>query len=109
MSKRPLIIAHRGASAEAPENTLMAFLLAFMQGADAVEADVRMTIDGHLVVVCGLSDSTVSVNDPGVRLSRVRREFPRAAFRNAWAASHQTVYVVWPEGRVLPVSPSGTW
>jgi len=51
MLDRPLIIAHRGASAEAPENTVMAFLLAFMQGADAVEADVRMTGDGHLVVV----------------------------------------------------------
>jgi len=65
--------------------------------------------DGHLVVVCGLSGSTVSVNDPGVRLSRVRREFPRAVFQAAWAASHQTVYVVWPEGRALPVSPLGTW
>lgn len=65
--------------------------------------------DGHLVVVCGLSDSTVSVNDPGVRLSRVRRDFPRVAFRNAWAASHQTVYVVWPEARALPASPLGTW
>jgi hypothetical protein len=65
--------------------------------------------DGHLVVVCGLSGSTVSVNDPGVRLSRVRRDFPREAFRNAWAASHQTVYVVWPEGHALPPSPLGTW
>jgi hypothetical protein len=65
--------------------------------------------DGHLVVVCGLSGSTVSVNDPGVRLSRVRREFPRAVFQAAWAASHQTVYAVWPEGRALPVSPLGTW
>lgn len=51
MFDRPLIIAHRGASAEAPENTVMAFLLAFMQGADGVAADVRMSADGHLVVV----------------------------------------------------------
>jgi hypothetical protein len=65
--------------------------------------------DGHLIVVCALSVETVTVNDPGVRLSRVRREFPLAAFRAAWAASHQTVYVVWPEGRALPNSPLGTW
>ena len=65
--------------------------------------------DGHLIVVCGLSQETVTVNDPGVRLSRVRREFPIPAFRAAWAASHQTVYVVWPEGRALPASPLKTW
>ena len=65
--------------------------------------------DGHLVVVCAVSGTMVSVNDPGVRLSRVRREFSKASFRDAWAASHQTVYVVWPEGRALPVSPLGTW
>jgi hypothetical protein len=65
--------------------------------------------DGHLIVVCGLSPDTVTVNDPGVRLSRVRREFPLPAFRAAWAASHQTVYVVWPEGCALPASPLGTW
>ncbi len=51
MNDRPLIIAHRGASAAAPENTLMSFLLAFMQGADGIEADFRLTSDGHLVAV----------------------------------------------------------
>ncbi len=51
MNDRPLIIAHRGASAAAPENTLMSFLLAFMQGADGIEADFRLTADGHLVAV----------------------------------------------------------
>jgi glycerophosphoryl diester phosphodiesterase len=51
MSDRPFIIAHRGASAAAPENTVMAFLLAYMQGADGVLADVRMSGDGHLVVM----------------------------------------------------------
>ena len=46
-----MIIAHRGASSTAPENTLMAFLLAFMQGADGIEADLRLTADQHLVAV----------------------------------------------------------
>jgi glycerophosphoryl diester phosphodiesterase len=46
----PLIIAHRGASASAPENTLAAFRLAHDEGADGVEFDVRLARDG--VPVC---------------------------------------------------------
>lgn len=72
MSKRPLIIAHRGASAEAPENTLVAFLLAFMQGADAVEADVRMTSDGHLVVVH--DEDTKRVSGVSLKVSKTSLE-----------------------------------
>jgi len=48
---RPLIIAHRGSSASAPENTLAAFSLALEQGVDAIECDVRLTKDNHLVVI----------------------------------------------------------
>lgn len=44
-----LIIAHRGASADAPENTLAAFALAWEQGADAIETDLRRTADGVVV------------------------------------------------------------
>jgi glycerophosphoryl diester phosphodiesterase len=46
----PLIIAHRGASADAPENTLAAFALALQQGADMLELDVQQSADGVLVV-----------------------------------------------------------
>jgi len=42
-------IAHRGASHDAPENTLPAFKLAWEQGADGIECDVRLTADGRLV------------------------------------------------------------
>ena len=45
------IIAHRGASHDAPENTLAAVRLAWEQGADAVEVDVRCSQDGKLVVI----------------------------------------------------------
>ena len=44
------VIAHRGASAYAPENTLAAFALAADQGADMVELDVQRSADGALVV-----------------------------------------------------------
>jgi glycerophosphoryl diester phosphodiesterase len=44
------IIAHRGASADAPENTLAAFELAIVQGAEWVEFDVRRSRDGVLFI-----------------------------------------------------------
>jgi glycerophosphoryl diester phosphodiesterase len=47
---RPVIIAHRGSSASAPENTMAAFRLAAEEGAEMIELDVRMSRDGHLVV-----------------------------------------------------------
>lgn len=47
---KPAILAHRGASQDAPENTLAAFRLALEQGADGWELDVHRSRDGHLVV-----------------------------------------------------------
>lgn len=47
----PLIIAHRGASGYAPENTMAAFELAERLGADFIELDIRMSKDGELVVI----------------------------------------------------------
>jgi len=47
----PQIIAHRGASEDAPENTLAAFQLALEQGADAVEGDFRLSKDGTIVCI----------------------------------------------------------
>ena len=46
----PLVIAHRGAARDAPENTLAAFRLAAEMGADAVELDARLSADGAVVV-----------------------------------------------------------
>lgn len=43
------VVAHRGASHDAPENTLAAFTLAWQQGADAIECDVWMTRDAKVV------------------------------------------------------------
>jgi glycerophosphoryl diester phosphodiesterase len=48
---RPRVIAHRGASGHAPENTLAAFLLAAEVGADGIELDVHLTADGEVVVM----------------------------------------------------------
>ena len=45
------IIAHRGSSYDAPENTLPAVNLAWSQNSDAVEVDVHLTKDNYLVVI----------------------------------------------------------
>lgn len=58
-----LVIAHRGASAAFPENTLAAFAGAVAQGADGVELDVRRTADGRMAISHddALSDGRVVV------------------------------------------------
>lgn len=48
---KPLVIAHRGASAYEPENTLRAVERALELGADLIELDVRLSRDGHVVVI----------------------------------------------------------
>jgi len=55
-TSKPVIIAHRGASCLAPENTMAAFEEAYRHGAGMVELDVHMSKDGHLVV---MHDDTV--------------------------------------------------
>ncbi|HET6365976.1 MAG TPA: glycerophosphodiester phosphodiesterase family protein [Pseudomonadales bacterium] len=47
----PLVIAHRGASAAAPENTIAAFERALTDGADAIQLDVHLSRDDHPVVI----------------------------------------------------------
>ena len=47
----PLVVAHRGASRDAPENTLAAFQLAWEQGADAIEGDFLLTKDNKIVCI----------------------------------------------------------
>ncbi|CAN7339742.1 glycerophosphodiester phosphodiesterase [Paenibacillus sp. LjRoot153] len=47
---KPIIIGHRGAAGEAPENTLASFALALEQGAQAIELDIHITKDGEIVV-----------------------------------------------------------
>ena len=58
----PVVVAHRGASVEYPENTLPAFVGAVEAGADVVELDVRLTADGVPVI---LHDLDVSVTTDG--------------------------------------------
>jgi len=60
---RPLIIGHRGACADAPENTLVAFALALEQNADGIELDVQLSADGAPII---MHDATVDRTCDGV-------------------------------------------
>jgi len=59
------VIGHRGASADAPENTMSAFVRALDLGADGFEFDVQLTSDGRAVVVHdAMLDRTTTGNGP---------------------------------------------
>jgi glycerophosphoryl diester phosphodiesterase len=61
---RKTLVAHRGASAYAPENTLAAYLLAIKQGADFVEQDLQITRDGILICLHDLTlERTTNVEE----------------------------------------------
>ena len=59
---QPVVFAHRGASARAPENTIAAFELALTHQADAIELDVKLSADGYVVV---MHDATVDLTTDG--------------------------------------------
>lgn len=73
---QPLVIGHRGASADAPENTLASFALAVEQGADGIEFDVQLSRDGVPIVIHDgtvdrTTDGTGRVTD--LTLAKIRR------------------------------------
>ena len=84
---RPQVVAHRGASYDNAEHTLRAYVAALDDGAEAVECDVRLTADGHLVCVhdrdlrrIASSRGVVSTMD----LAELD-ELDFAAWKNPWA------------------------
>lgn len=71
-----LIVAHRGALAEAPENTMLAYQRAVDLGADAIEIDVHLTKDGKLALIHDETlDRTTSLTGPiaDKTLAQIRR------------------------------------
>lgn len=67
-----IVIAHRGASSEETENTMAALALGMTLGADAIELDVRRSLDGVLVVIHDETlDRTTSVQGDVARMSMV--------------------------------------
>ncbi len=76
------IVAHRGCSADAPENTVSAFQLAWERGADVIEGDFFMTSDN--VIVCFHDKTTKRLGGGGLRVSSTPYEQLRALDVGAW-------------------------
>jgi glycerophosphoryl diester phosphodiesterase len=87
---RPWVVAHRGASAYAPENTVPAFLLAAEQGATFVEFDIQRTTDGALVL---LHDTTLerTTDVEEVFPDRGRRVQVKGEWRTQWSLADFTL------------------
>ena len=82
--RRKLNVAHRGASAYAPEHTLAAYRLALAQGADFVEQDLAVTKDG--VLIC-LHDPTLD------RTTNVEEVFPDRSTTVTWEGKTERAWL----------------
>ena len=78
----PMIIAHRGASYDAPENTLAAVSLAWEKGADAVEIDVHLSSDQQIIVIH--DKSTKRTTDQNYEVKETPSETLRTLDAGSW-------------------------
>jgi glycerophosphoryl diester phosphodiesterase len=105
--KSPLIIGHRGASREAPENTLESFRLAWADGADGIEADFRLTADGAIVCMHDATTGRTAGKDLEIATSTVKEL--RCLDAGAWKGSAWSGAVIPTLDEVLAAIPHGTW
>jgi glycerophosphoryl diester phosphodiesterase len=86
-SDRPQVVAHRGSSDANAEHTLGAYLAALDEGAEALECDVRLTADGHLVCVHD-RDLRRTASTPGIVSTMPLAALDQldfASWKNPWA------------------------
>ena len=83
-SEAPMIIAHRGASGVAPENTMEAFNLAWKLGADGVEGDFHLTHDGHIVAIHDANTSKVSGGKVNLLVKKVKLQELQSIDVGSW-------------------------
>ena len=85
VSSQPMIIAHRGASFDAPENTLAAVKMAWQQGADAVEVDVHLSADNKIMVIHDKDTRRTSGTDLKVKetISNELRKLDVGSFKSS--------------------------
>lgn len=85
LARRPLVVAHRGNSAVAPQNTLAAFEAAWRAGAHSIEIDIQPTADGHVVVI---HDDTVDGTTDGQgTVTEMTLDAVRALDAGSWFAA----------------------
>ena len=87
VAMRPQVVAHRGASHDNAEHTLGAYTLALDEGAEALECDVRLTADGHLVCVHDRDLRRTASTKAAVSTMELKdlNELDFAAWKNPWA------------------------
>jgi glycerophosphoryl diester phosphodiesterase len=100
-----LITAHRGASADAPENTRAAFELAWQQHADAIEADFHLSGDGQ--VVCIHDDNLKRVAGVDKRVGELTLEELRRCDVGAWKHEKWRGQRILTLAEVLALVPAG--
>jgi glycerophosphoryl diester phosphodiesterase len=101
----PALIAHRGASADAPENTLAAFELAWRQGADGIEGDFRLTRDGEIVCMHDASAERTAAR--AVNVAEATLAELRQLDSGAWMADQWRGLRIPTLGEVLATVPAG--
>jgi glycerophosphoryl diester phosphodiesterase len=84
---RPQVVAHRGSSHDTAEHTLKAYVKALDEGADALECDVRLTADGHLVCVHDRNLRRTAANAGIVSTMNLAEldELDFASWKNPWS------------------------
>jgi len=111
VSAQNFFIAHRGASYDAPENTLAAANLAWKTGADAVEVDVYLTADHRVVIIhdkntkrtCGGEDFVIKDTSSDVRRKLDAGSWKNAAFKGEKIPFLEEVIATVPKGKKLVV------
>lgn len=80
------IVAHRGASFDAPENTLAAFRLAWKMNADAIEADFYLSSDKQIVCIHDKTTKRLVPNSPEVSVAKSTLKELRSLDVGSWKA-----------------------
>lgn len=88
MTGLPCVVAHRGNSSVAPQNTLAAFEAAWRAGADSIEIDVQLTADGEVVVIH--DDTLDATTDGRGRVDGLTLAEVRAVDAGSWFAPAYT-------------------
>lgn len=103
----PLIIGHRGASREAPENTLESFRLAWEQGADGIEADFRLTTDGR--IVCMHDETSRRTTGVDLKIADTTLKELHRLDAGLWKGAAWAGAMIPTLDEVLAAVPAGSW
>jgi len=101
------IVAHRGASYDAPENTLAAFRLAWQKNSDAIEADFYVTSDQRIVCIHDKSTKRVAPEQPTLNVADATYEQLRQLDVGSWKHQRYSAERIPTLKQVLATVPRG--